>query len=1373
MFNRKQWSCSLLLSTCTVMLKCKRLILNFPVNDGDQKMNLYRLMGIIFLVTVSMLFVSMEGQAQGVPPAPTSGGVVVDPTPTPTATPTPIQPGQEPPGGVFVPPVGFEWWMEPRYEEAWKKYDRFANRYPHDFVYPDGWFVGLTACSRFPNNGNIEFYKWDIEGIDDATFATTIESTGCKLDQNTTPAGPKLPSQGFYKVTLSIKYNDGSSPHREFSNIKIQDMLIISMGDSSASGEGNSMTHSELVNLGYPDDILTQINFDWLDRRCHRSLHSGHAYMAKELEESDAHTSVTFLSFACSGGKVLDGLILPYKGIEGPGNGDFVDPTSQLRMIIDHVCNLPTQADCVDNPRNIDKVFISAGVNDLKFSTVIKACARPDSLEGAKIKTLLLPGVINAVKDFDFEDIADQPIREAADFFANLSDAGLGIWDEIFLEGLFRVFSFAGWDPLGEEAKPNCHEHLQRMMDTNSRSLWLHYDVVAAILNGNTMDLVSSILADDPQYHWIDGSNRDTMLREYRSLSNKATQAIKADEVYITSYPVDLLTNRSGFRQGCGVLREINNSEAEWLYDEGKSLNLQLAQVADKHYWLFVDGITERFQGNSDQTGANDSPLHHGYCADAASWYVQFADSFWDQGNGQGMIHPNKTGHEATQQEMAIAIDAPKPDYSNKYEVTIRFDEFTTVYDSTTLPLGKLKVNLSAYDYWKRDPFLDSNMDVAPNKTVNLSEVEYSTKISEIESIVVEATTKLPGDTIGCEPASDLSDNPPGFCNKGYKPGRKIQASVHLNESNEFGLGTTCSRTNPDKLTPMIYDCQTQKSGDHGVIKISFEMLIRNLNIPHIGPAPDALPVVDTCVNNCPQVSIATPEPLPLIAQTQQTVAGTSLDSEQSIDFYRMYSRAVLPFQIERFGLNNVDARAYGIVKRSGNGKTLLVGQASTDASENSDVMLVAYLGTGAVDSTFGTNGVVLIGGNGNDHARDVVVQEDEKIVVVGTHTATDIDFGIFRFNADGSVDTSFDTSGLVTIDFGQGDDFARRVLLRPDGHIIIAGYASDGSTHDYALAQLNPDGSLDTTFGIDGLVRTDVGSGFAHARAAALQADGKVILAGGHVGKLLLVRYLVDGSLDADFGVAGKVELDLQRNSIVEDIAMLEDGRLALTGYFGGDLGLLILDTAGNQIGTPIFTDFGGDESAYAMAVQPDGKIYVVGGSRGDVPANGSILLARYTPDGTGFVADPTFDVDAALDMNREVINNDADILGNGQVTISIDERSVAKDIWFSPSGDLIMAGFAKQDEHDAFVLVNLETDYTVDFSEFLEAPTATPTPTPEATAAPLTPSATTMPISVATPMPTAIPAPSLETPAAVPLEDSADSDHDSNSLYLLFVSN
>ena len=154
-------------------------------------------------------------------------------------------------------------------------------------------------------------------------------------------------------------------------------------------------------------------------------------------------------------------------------------------------------------------------------------------------------------------------------------------------------------------------------------------------------------------------------------------------------------------------------------------------------------------------------------------------------------------------------------------------------------------------------------------------------------------------------------------------------------------------------------------------------------------------------------------------------------------------------------------------------GKRRLVVAGSTFSGTDNDFALVRYRRDGSLDLAFGGDGKVITPIGGNDTA--VAVQDDARIIAAGySFNGADNDFALVRYLPDGELDPSFGIGGKVITHFG-GDDVAQGVVIQADGKIVVAGYSSNGSTSDFALARYNPDGSLDSSFGGEGKVTTDI----------------------------------------------------------------------------------------------------------------------------------------------------------------------------------------------------------------------------------------------------------------------------------------------------------
>ena len=227
---------------------------------------------------------------------------------------------------------------------------------------------------------------------------------------------------------------------------------------------------------------------------------------------------------------------------------------------------------------------------------------------------------------------------------------------------------------------------------------------------------------------------------------------------------------------------------------------------------------------------------------------------------------------------------------------------------------------------------------------------------------------------------------------------------------------------------------------------------------------------------------------------------------------------------------------------------------------------LVRYNPDGTLDTTFGTNGKVTtdVGSGDDDTIYSIAIQADGKIVAVGySENNTDRSFTVARYNPDGSFDTTFGRSGIVITDMGENgsSDKAYDVALQRDGKIVVVGVEDAGKNYIFAMARYNPDGSLDTTFGKNGKVTTDIGSGSDKARSVAIQNNGKIVVAGyssfdGNYA-FSLVRYLSDGALDTTFGTDGKVITDIgSKADRANSMALQKDGKIVAAGFSSGDDG-------------------------------------------------------------------------------------------------------------------------------------------------------------------------------------------------------------------------
>lgn len=221
----------------------------------------------------------------------------------------------------------------------------------------------------------------------------------------------------------------------------------------------------------------------------------------------------------------------------------------------------------------------------------------------------------------------------------------------------------------------------------------------------------------------------------------------------------------------------------------------------------------------------------------------------------------------------------------------------------------------------------------------------------------------------------------------------------------------------------------------------------------------------------------------------------------------------------------------------------------------------VRYFPDGSIDGGFGSSGIVktTFTSSYSEMATGVAVQADGKIVVGGTSglggSNVNADFVMVRLTSTGAIDNTFGSSGKVTTNVGTAGDLAQDLALQPDGKIILAGYSSVGSNHDFSMVRYKTNGQRDSTFGVNGIVTTPFGTSNDRAYSCLLQPDGKILLGGsafiGSTSDYALARYTASGTLDNTFGSGGKTTtvIGIDTDEIL-DMALLANGKIIAGGY-------------------------------------------------------------------------------------------------------------------------------------------------------------------------------------------------------------------------------
>jgi uncharacterized delta-60 repeat protein len=275
--------------------------------------------------------------------------------------------------------------------------------------------------------------------------------------------------------------------------------------------------------------------------------------------------------------------------------------------------------------------------------------------------------------------------------------------------------------------------------------------------------------------------------------------------------------------------------------------------------------------------------------------------------------------------------------------------------------------------------------------------------------------------------------------------------------------------------------------------------------------------------------------------------------------------------------------------------------------------------------------------GGVDNYGSAAAVMDGSKILVTGTYgNYGDQDVIVSRHNSDGSLDTSFGTGGYAIADLGSGFDAAKAIAVQSDGKILVAGYtdnSANGTDYDMAVVRFNADGSLDNSFGTGGVVLVDLDGSFDVGNSLAVQANGQIIVGGTATmsdtfnSVFAMARLNADGSLDVMFDGDGKVTKDLSTDLDYYFSASLAMGlvgeQIVLAGYattdfVNNDVALAWFNVSDGSFDHAEHYDWGrDDDTATAMAVTSDGKLVVAGYSHDGMGVS-DFAVMRLLADGS-----------------------------------------------------------------------------------------------------------------------------------------------------------
>jgi uncharacterized delta-60 repeat protein len=339
----------------------------------------------------------------------------------------------------------------------------------------------------------------------------------------------------------------------------------------------------------------------------------------------------------------------------------------------------------------------------------------------------------------------------------------------------------------------------------------------------------------------------------------------------------------------------------------------------------------------------------------------------------------------------------------------------------------------------------------------------------------------------------------------------------------------------------------------------------------------------------------------------------------------------------------------------------------------------------GTLDPSFGTAGKATTNFGNDDTAAAVALQPDGKIVVVGTSALGGSVMVVARYNPDGSIDPTFGTGGRTPISF-QTLNPAAAVALQPDGKIVVVGSTGpNASASDVAVARLNTDGSLDTTFNTTGkqtidFTNNDQGTG------VAVRPDGSILVVGTDGTDFVAAQLTSTGALDTNFNTTGKATYDFGGTDAASAVALLPDGRAVLAGSTTAGGGVVdnfavlritatgAADTTFNGTGKAT-VQFGFDDHATSVALQSDGKV-VVGGYAGG--SSDDFAVARLNTDGT---PDTSFST-------------------GGLMTFTLGGSERASGVAVQPDGKIVLAGTTDASGGGDFAVLRLNPNGFLDTS-------------------------------------------------------------------------
>jgi len=374
-------------------------------------------------------------------------------------------------------------------------------------------------------------------------------------------------------------------------------------------------------------------------------------------------------------------------------------------------------------------------------------------------------------------------------------------------------------------------------------------------------------------------------------------------------------------------------------------------------------------------------------------------------------------------------------------------------------------------------------------------------------------------------------------------------------------------------------------------------------------------------------------------------------------------------------------------------GKILVTGYMTNGTDD--DIMVIRYNKNGTLDTGFGTNGAYIYdSGNGTEGGYAIAVQSDDKILLAGEYSnGSDGDVIVIRLDSDGSLDPNFGSNGIYTYDGGNGYDAIVDLLVQPDGSIVACGSSNNGTDNDLIVIRLNANGTPDMAFGSSGVATYHKSVSHDTALRLTVQNDSKILVTGtSHNGSnydIMVARFNTDGTLDTSFGTDGIVYYDGGDYDRGYGIDTNSNGDILVTGVrtkpnqdiTDYDIPIICFGSDGN-----LNTSFGNNgialydgalrEQCFDLIVQSDDTILVTGQSGNSIggTSDWSLVVLKYTQDGT---LDTTFGTNGIYQYdptdNTEwgyglALQTDGRIVVTGQVHNGMDDDVIVLRLTNSP---------------------------------------------------------------------------------------------------------